>query len=709
DSVYAQILSLGERLSAQIMYTFMQAKNVEVELLDSREYIKTKGAFREGVPIIEEIEKRFSKFRNKSPQVLLMAGFVASNMENKLTLLGRNGSDYSAALMAAGLQSECCEIWTDVDGIYTADPRLIPDAKFTSEMSYGEAMELSFYGAKVLHPKTIAPLITRRIPMRICNSLKPSGAGTKIHHDIQANCAPVRGISCLDNIAMINIYGPGMKNIHSIAARIFTAISKHNIAIVLITQSSSEYSICFCVAEHEVSQAKAVLNEELALELKERLIENIDVLHHHAIISIVGEGMRARRGIAGKFFSAFASADINVVAISQGSSERSISTVINGSDSILAMNVVHRFFFKTVQPIEVFLLGPGAVGSQLLEQIRLRQNELLLQNVDIRVHGIMNSKRMVLSKEGINLDRWSEQFKSSSEANDFSAILKHVQREKLPNAVLVDCTSSEDVAESYLDAFNNRIHVVTANKKANTSNMSYYRELRNKANKHGRRFLYETNVGAGLPVIDTLQNLLKSGDQLLSFSGILSGSLSFIFGLLEEEVPFSKAIAIARDNRFTEPDPRDDLSGLDVARKLLILYRETGSQTELNGVEIEPLFPADFDASGSIQDFLQNLRVLDDYFANRVKQQKECGKVMRFMGQINNGKCQVGIKAVDKNHPLYAIKGGENAFAFLTKRYSPIPLVVRGYGAGTEVTAAGVFTDILRMVHWNVTGDSYEN
>jgi aspartokinase/homoserine dehydrogenase 1 len=701
DNVYTQILSLGERLSVCILHSLLLAEQIEVELLDSRDYIKTKGGFHEAIPIVEEIEQRFSQFKQQSPRVLLMPGFIASNMEGNLTLLGRNGSDYSASLMAAGLRAECCEIWTDVDGVYTADPRLVLDAKRIPEMSFGEAMELSFYGAKVLHPKTIAPLATHRIPILIRNSLNPDAPGTKIHHLIKENNEPVRGVTCLEKIALINIYGPGMKGVPGIAARIFNAVSKHDISIILITQSSSEYSICFCVTENEASLVKEVLNEEFELELRAQLIESIGILSNQSIICIVGDQMRMRRGVAGKFFSALASADVNIVAISQGSSERSISAVIDGSDSMLAINITHRFFFKTMQSIEIFLVGPGAIGSQLLEQIRLQKKDLLSQDVDIQVHGIADSKRMVLSNIGIELTNWPEQLKNSSNMSNISAIFEQVKSEKLLNAVLVDCTSSENIAEIYPDVFKSRMHVITSNKKANTGSQDYYQRLRNIANEHSRRFLYETNVGAGLPVIDTLQNLIKSGDKLQKFSGILSGSLSFIFGLLEEGLPFSKAVVIARDKNFTEPDPREDLNGLDVARKLLILCRESGNQLELEDIEIMSLFPKKFDLSGDVKKFLENLKSLDAHFANRVKFLKENNKVMRYIAEIYEDKCRVGIIEVDETHPLMPIKEGENAFAFLTQRYSPMPLVIRGYGAGAKVTAAGVFSDILRTVHWN--------
>lgn len=710
DNIYNQILSLGERLSVRIMQALLLAYSMEVELLDCSDYIKTKGDCCEGVPIIEEIQSRFSKLREQSPQILLMAGFIASNMKGQLTLLGRNGSDYSAALMAMGLQADCCEIWTDVDGVYTADPRLVSEAKLISEMSYGEAMELSFFGAKVLHPKTITPLAAHHIPVWIRNSMNPDVPGTKIQHDVDKNNEPVRGISCLEHMALINIYGPGMKGVPGIAARIFSAVSKCNISIVLITQSSSEYSICFCVSDKEASLVKQVLSEEFILEINAELIENIDLLKNQAIICIVGDQMRMRRGVAGKFFSALASADVNVVAISQGSSERSISAVIDGKDAVCAMNITHRFFFNTMQSVELFLLGCGSIGRQLLEQIHFRQKELMTHNVDIRVCGIANSRQMILSKKGITLNDWQQQLENSSQKTSLEDIFELVCIEKLNNAILVDCTTSENIAQCYPDIFKARMHVVTANKKANTNNLHYYKKLRTVANEHYRYFLYETNVGAGLPVIDTLQNMVKSGDKLLSFSGVLSGSLSFIFGLLEEGISFSQAVAIAHDKKFTEPDPRDDLSGLDVARKLLILHREVGGKLDLKDVEIAPLFPKDFDISGSVQDFLMRLEMLDNYFTRWTSRLKESKKVLRYVGEISGNKCRVGIVEADENHPLRLIKGGENAFAFLTQRYSPIPLVVRGYGAGKAVTAAGVFADILRTVYWNISGGrSYEN
>lgn len=543
DSLSAKILSLGEIFSAKIFFKLLKRHFDSAKLLNSANYIKTKNCFLEGVPLIDEIKGNFLKVKNNPSSLMVMSGFFGSNMKNEITLLGRNSSDYSAALAAYALDAERCEIWTDVDGVFTADPRIDQNAHLIPQMSYQEAMELAYSGATVLHPKTITPLAQLNIPLWIKNSLNIQAIGTKVSHES---------------------------------------------------------------------------------------------IHAHP----------------------------------------------------LRKQIIH-----------IFLLGPGAVGQQLLEQIRQRKNKLLQEGIDIKVCYIANSKYSVFEKDGIDLISWKLTLEQSKQTMQINDVLHYVNHEKLMNAVLVDCTSSDMAAENYLEFFKSRMHIVAANKKANTRIATYYKALRECASQHQRRFLYETNVGAGLPIIDTLQNLLKSGDELLHFSGILSGSLSYIFGLLEENIPFSQAIHMAHQNNFTEPDPRDDLSGLDVARKLLILYREAGGYAELHDVSIQSIFPNDFDSSGTVNVFLNKAKHLDDYFQKQMVSLKDQGKVLRLIGEIHSGQCCVRLAEIGSEHPMFSIKSGENAFAFYTKRYSPIPLVVKGYGAGTGVTAAGVFADILRILH----------
>ncbi len=701
DAVQARLLAAGELLSVQILEALLQARGLDVKRIDPQQHIIARGHLLSAQPDLPAIDARFAAHRDSPTRVLLMCGFVAGLPNGELALLGRNGSDYSGALLAYGLHAELCEIWTDVDGVYSADPRLVSDAQLLAEMSYEEAMELSFFGAKVLHPKTIGPLALRQIPTLIRNTLNPSAPGTRIHRLHNHGDDPVRGITRLDRVALFSVCGPGMQGVPGIAARLFGAVSQRGVSVVLITQSSSEYSLSLCVHEVDHDATRSAIEDEFELELKAGLLRPIDVLREQSVLSIVGDGMRTRRGVAGGFFSALSRADVNVVAIAQGASERSISAVVSGSESQRALQVTHQQFFHTAQPIDVFLLGVGGVGSQLVQQISEQQNDLRKQGVAIRICGLGNSKQLWLARDGLPLADWNARLQSEGRPGSVDEVIAFVQQEKLLNPVFVDCTSDADVAGRYLDLLNAGLHVVTANKKANTMSADYYDALRKIANRQRRRFLYETNVGAALPVIDNLQHLLASGDQLTAFSGILSGSMSYVFGLLEEGLSFSAAVLRAKEKQFTEPDPRDDLSGMDVARKLLILFREAGGRGELADVEIAPVFPASFDASGDVDSFLARLPQVDGYFAERVAQLKVQGKVLRFAAEIRDGKSRVGLIEVDAAHPLYPIKGGENALAFHTRRYDPVPLVIRGYGAGTAVTAGGVFADILRTVSFN--------
>ena len=488
------------------------------------------------------------------------------------------------------------------------------------------------------------------------------------------------------------------------ASKIFSAVSTAGTSILLITQSSSEYTISFCVRDDEASKVKDALAAKFELEIREKLIDQIDVRSDCAIVSVVGDGMIANRGVASKFFNALSSQDINILAIAQGSSERCISAVITGEYADTAVKAVHQFFFHTAQTIEVFAFGAGTIGGTMIDQIRDQKQKLLKENVDIKVLAITTIDGMILNEEGIDLSDWRSLMKKPDfpfGPQNVDDIIKFVKEKKPLNPVFVDCTASYDLPERYLDILNAGMSIATPNKRANSMDINFYHELRRTANKMHRRFLYETNVGAGLPIIDTLQNLYKSGDKLESFNGIMSGSLSYIFGKLDEGVPFSQAVLEAKDLRYTEPDPRDDLEGKDVARKALIIARESGYDIELTDIEMFKVFPDSFDPSGTVEEFLAKLPQVDDYFNKKMAELKKQNKVLRMGASIKDGKVSVGMMEVGKDDPLYGVRGGENAFVFYTERYQPIPLTVRGYGAGAGVTAAGVFGDILRTVSFN--------
>lgn len=704
-SVHCRIMGMGERLSAPIVAAVLGAMGQNVYLFDSRNYIFTTGNQAEGDPDYARTMTAFAEIRDgkvgRSARILLFPGFICTWKDGAMGLLGRNGSDFSAALVGVGLGASKVEFWTDVDGIFTADPRIVPDAIMVNDMSYEEAMELSFFGSKVLHPKTLAPLAAKGIEAWSLNSMNPASRGTRITSGSFESTGPIRGISCLKNTAMISVSGSGMKGKSGMAARIFAAVSRAGISMLLITQSSSEYTISFCVNQKDAQTVQDILGAEFELELRENIINLIEMQENCAIVSIVGDGMKHKRGIAGKFFDALASQDISILAIAQGSSERSISVVINGENGDTAVRIAHRFCFNTAQTIEVFAFGAGNIGGTLLDQIKTQQKELLSQGVDIKVMAIANIDGMIMSENGLSLVDWRSDVKKNGKPTNLDEILSFVKRIKPLNPIFVDCTASYDLPERYLDILNAGMHIATPNKRANSMSMKFYKDLRTTANKMHRRFLYETNVGAGLPIIDTLQNLFKSGDRLTGFYGIMSGSLSYIFGRLDEGVPFSQAVLEAKEKRFTEPDPRDDLGGLDVARKALIIAREAGMELELEDVVINKVFPDSFDDTGTTEEFLKKLPQLDDFFAKKIESLKKDGKVLRMGATIENGKCSVGMMEVGEDHPLFVIKGGENAFVFHTARYTPIPMTIRGYGAGAGVTAAGVFGDILRTVSWN--------
>ncbi|MFD0965544.1 bifunctional aspartate kinase/homoserine dehydrogenase I [Seminibacterium arietis] len=701
DKIKATIDSRGEKLSIAMMRAWFEARGYTVTQINPVEKLLAQGNYLESSVNIEESTKRIDANSIPKKNVVLMAGFTAGNDKGELVLLGRNGSDYSAACLAACLKASVCEIWTDVDGVYTCDPRLVPDAVLLPSLSYREAMELSYFGAKVIHPRTIGPLVQSNIPCLIKNTGNPTALGTIIDGNkaSESKELQVKGIANLDNLAMFNVSGPGLQGVVGMASRIFSAMSKAGVSVILITQSSSEYSISFCVPVKAIETAKKALETEFEQELKSQALEPIGVIKDLSIISVVGDGMQQAKGIAARFFSALAQANISIVAIAQGSSERSISAVVAQNKAIEAVKATHQALFNKKKIVDMFLVGVGGVGGQLIEQVKSQKAYLEKKDIEIRICALANSTKMLLNENGLNLDNWQEDLENATQPSDFDVLLSFIKLHHVVNPVFVDCTSSQSVPDLYARALNEGFHVVTPNKKANTRDMAYYNLLRENARKNQRKFLYDTNVGAGLPVIENLQNLLAAGDEVNCFQGILSGSLSFIFGKLEEGLTFSQATALAREKGFTEPDPRDDLSGKDVARKLLILAREIGLSLELDDVEIESVLPENFSEGKSVEQFMEILPQLDQKFSIRTKKANEQGKVLRYVGQIEKNKCKVSIIEVDADNPLYKVKNGENALTFYTRYYHPIPLLLRGYGAGNAVTAAGIFADILRTLH----------
>jgi aspartokinase/homoserine dehydrogenase 1 len=694
----AQILSTGEKFSTLLMATLLRTKQ-SVTVLDPRKFLTTSDLREEPVADTETSQKLFKQHYPKTDDISVMPGFYGVNPNGELCLLGRNGSDYSAAILAVCIEADVCEIWTDVDGIYSVDPRLVKDAQLIEQMSYQEAMELSYFGAKVLHPKTITPLSNHQIQCVIKNTLNPAHAGTLIS-STTAKAKAVKAISNLSDVAMINVSGPGMKGMVGMAARVFASMSEANISVILISQSSSEYSISFCVPGSESAAATQHLQDTFKLELANGLLEPIHCKKNLAIITLIGDRMHQQKGTASRFFSALSHARVNIIAIAQDSSERSISAVVRATRVEDAVVICHQQLFLKKPRIDAFLVGCGTVGKELIKQIGRQQAWLKEQNIALNLVGIVNSRQCLLDAQGIDLNQWENQLAQCETGMSLDALKAFVREAHLTNPVIIDCTSNQDIAMSYLSYLEANFHVVTANKKANTDSLDYYHQLQKMAQKRHRRFLYETNVGAGLPVIDNLQSLLRAGDQLLQFEGILSGSLSYIFGEIHQGLSLSEATKKARELGYTEPNPAEDLNGMDVARKVLVIAREAGMPLELSDVDLQAVVPDDLANITDGDEFMAKLPEYDATFQKNIDAAEANGQKLRYIAIIKDQKCSVKIVAVDKNHPLFEIEAGENALAINTKYYQPKPFIIRGYGAGAAVTAAGLFGDLLRTLSW---------
>jgi aspartokinase/homoserine dehydrogenase 1 len=628
---------------------------------------------------------------------LIIPGFVARSPQGVQTTLGRNGSDFSASIFGALLDAREIHIWTDVDGVLSADPRRVPNAQVIDQLSYNEAMELAYFGAKVIHPQTMAPAIGRTIPIYIRNTFAPTQPSTLICAEPKSELM-VKGITTIENIALINIEGAGMIGVPGTAHRLFGALREEGISVILISQGSSEHSICCAIPGREAERAARVVAAAFDREVKEGQIQSIQVDQGLAILAVVGDGMAGLPGISGQVFAALGSAGVNVHAIAQGASERNISVVVDQKDATRALRAVHSGFYLSPHTISIGLIGPGAVGRVLLAQIAAERDRLLRDfKLDLRVRAIMTSRKMLLSEAGVPLDAWKPALDASSTPADVAKFTEHLHVDHLPHTVILDCTADEGVARHYADWLRAGIHVVTPNKKANSGPLDYYDSLKAARKAGGSSYLYEATVGAGLPVISTLRDLRETGDKLSSVEGIFSGTLAYLFNVYDGKTPFSDIVRDAKAKGYTEPDPRDDLSGTDFTRKVIILGREMGLKIEMQDVKVESLIPPGLE-QGTPDEFLANLPKFDADMKKRFDAAAAKGKVLRYMGRLTaDGKATVGVAELDRTHAFANIALTDNVVRYATERYNSNPLIVQGPGAGPEVTAAGVFADLLRV------------
>lgn len=693
------VLSFGERNSAFLLSHVMKQAGIESEYLDARLLIRTDDQFGSAHVDFTETNRLVKAHFLGRKAVQSVTGFIGSTIEGFSTTLGRGGSDYTAAILGAALNAELIEIWTDVDGVLTADPRRVRKAFTLSAMSYKEAMEMSHFGAKVIYPPTILPALAQNIPLRIRNTFNPMFPGTLIsNHPAPATESPITGISSINQVCLLTLQGSGLFGVPGIAARLFGALARAKVNVVLITQGSSESSITFAISPAQAHPARMAAEKEFAYERREGLVEPLRVEEQLSVVAVVGENMRYSPGIAGKLFQALGKNGVNVVAIAQGSSELNISVVVPAADETKALNAIHEaFFLSDVQTLHVFLVGVGLIGGTLLEQIKQQTAYLRSKRrLEIKVVGLANSKHMVFDTAGLDLDRWKNLLEAG-ETFTMPRFVEYMKNYNLSNALFVDNTASADVAAHYEAILDASIAISTPNKIAASSSYEQYLRLKQLAAKRNVSWKYETTVGAGLPIITTLNDLLLSGDQILSIEGVLSGTLSYIFNTFgkDPETKFSALVRQAKAMGLTEPDPREDLSGADVRRKLLILARETGLSLEINDIHVDQLLPMACLSVHTVDKFFEQLEKHDaDFETLRAKAASE-GKVLRFVASLSNNSASLGIQAFGPEHPFYFLSGSDNMVVFATERYRDRPLVVRGPGAGAEVTAAGVFAEIV--------------
>ena len=696
--------SFGERLSALILAAYLKRFH-PAELADAREFVRTDDQFTHAAvnfPVTNRlIRARFRPLlRKRRAPIPVITGFIGATDDGQTTTIGRNGSDYSASIIGAGAGAKVIEIWTDVDGVLSADPKLVPGAFVLPRMTYEEAMELSYFGAKVIHSATIAPAVARRIPILIKNTFNPSAPGTWISSQrTGAADTLAKGITTVDGLSLLTLRGPGMVGVPGIAERLFRTLASKKVNIILISQASSEHTICLAVRSADAPRGIDAIEQEFRHEVDDRLMM-ADHRPDQAILAVVGEGMKGRPGISGKLFDSLGRNNININAIAQGASERNISCVIDAAHQSRALNAIHQAFFESRKRLALAVVGVGNIGSALIEQLRQQRHYLLSRGFDVRVVALANSRRFVVSPSGVDLANWKTALGAARGGMSPEKLAARLAALELTNAAMVDCTANPTVVDAYPAFIEANFHIITPNKRANALPWRQYSALMEQMALRQKHFFYEANVGAGLPIMSTLRDLIASGDEIVKIEGILSGTLSYLFNTFDGSTPFSELVRDAHRMAFTEPDPRDDLSGQDVARKLLILAREIGLRMELNEVKVDSLVPRPLRRGAFSKRFFDDLARYDREVAARVEAAARRGAVLRYVGVLSNGRAQAGLKEFPRDHPVASAKGSDNVIAFTTKRYRKTPLVVQGPGAGADVTAMGVFSDILKLLHY---------
>jgi bifunctional aspartokinase / homoserine dehydrogenase 1 len=699
DRTKDRILSFGELISSQIISAYLASDKLPNKWVDSRKIIHTDSQFTKAAVQFEKTQQSIQSFFSEgNDELFVVPGFVAGDDKGNTTTLGRGGSDYTAAIIGAALNASVVEIWTDVSGMMTADPRMVSNAKGIKQISYHEAMELSHFGAKVIYPPTIQPLMSKNIPVWIKNTFSPHDEGTLLHSNVYRNGNIITGISSINKLALLSLEGSGMVGIPGVSKRLFEALANNSINVILITQASSEHSICVGVDEHFVAKAKDTIDKAFAFEIEKGSVNPLSIETDLSIVALVGDKMKSHPGISGRMFSALGRNGVNVRAIAQGSSERNISSVIATADIKKALNVLHEEFFEvSYKQVNLFIAGTGNVGGKLLAQLA-QQQEYLQQNLrlQLRVVGLTNSRKMHFNDEGIDLKNWKE-ILDKSEPADFNSFVSRIHSKNLRNSVFVDVTATEKVASAYDKIFSRSISIVACNKIACSSPYSYYKKLKDLARDHNVSFLFETNVGASLPIIGSINDLLRSGDRINKMQAVLSGTLNFVFNNYNGERSFAEVVRQAQNEGYTEPDPRLDLSGKDVMRKIMILAREAGEQLEMEDITNNTFMPESC-MQGSVEDFYAEMERQEDYFKKLYNEAASQGKKLKFVASFENGKAAVGLQHIDPAHDFYHLYGKDNIVLFYTNRYVEQPMVVKGAGAGAEVTASGVFADIIRTV-----------